>query len=356
MEDLNEELASFTIRCFLCKGFVLYKDGDLSRFRAHLANQHGVFFDVDYLLASCFMDDDQKQAIAKPVLESLKRENSSTSQQEDTEVKSVVKKEKSSKAKSKKQKLEKPKVKKEKSSKSKKTEKKTPQPATDGRKPAVDEGNVDEETATAPGPEISLKEEADMSFSSAADSLLDELRLETLESSLDVTVDENDKPFENVEESGAEKVKQEDCEQSGSKKRGRKKSEAGSCSDGRWKRLTESLAKQGVDITQSAYFSRTKQVLCDGEKYKDKFTDTAPGLPKNWRFRAVDAKMNGKVVVHKHFLSPEGALMKSTMAVVEYLRIHGKLKTDEIYEVAKSLKVGNRKLRKLFGNDTTEEA
>ena len=128
MEDLNEELASFTIRCFLCKGFVLYKDGDLSRFRAHLANQHGVFFDVDYLLASCFMDDDQKQAIAQPVLESLKRENSPQE-----EVKSVVKKEKSSKAKSKK--LEKPKVKKEKSSKSKKTEKKTAQAATDGGKP-----------------------------------------------------------------------------------------------------------------------------------------------------------------------------------------------------------------------------
>jgi len=345
MEDLNEELASFTIRCFLCKGFVLYKDGDLSRFRAHLANQHGVFFDVEYLLASCFMDDDQKQAIAQPVLESLKRENSPTSHQEDTEVKSVAKKEKSSKAKSKK--LEKPKVKKEKSSKSKKTEKKTRQP--DGRKPGAAE-----ETATAPGPEISLKEEVDMSFSSAADSLLDELRLETLDSSLDVTVDENDQSFENVEESGAEKVKEEDCEQLGSKKKGRKKSEAGS--DGRWKRLTESLAKQGVDITQSAYFSRTKQVLCDGEKYMDKFTDTAPGLPENWRFRAVDAKDKGKVVVHKHFLSPEGALMKSTMAVVEYLRIQGKLKPDEILEVAKSLKVGNRKLQKLFANDATEEA
>jgi len=350
MEDLNEELASFTIRCFLCKGFVLYKDGDLSRFRAHLANQHGVFFDVEYLLASCFMDDDQKQAIAQPVLESLKRENSPTSLQEDTQVKSVVKKEKSSKAKSKK--LEKAKVKKEKSSKSKKTEKKTAEP--DGGKPDAGEGNVDEETATAPGPEISLKEEVDMSFSSAADSLLDELRLETLDSSLDVTVDENDQSFENVEESGAEKVKEEDCEQLGSKKKGRKKSEAGS--DGRWRRLTESLAKQGVDITQSAYFSRTKQVLCDGEKYIDKFTETAPGLPENWRFRAVDAKDKGKVVVHKHFLSPEGALMKSTMAVVEYLRIQGKLKSDEILEIAKSLKVGNRKLQKLFANDATEEA
>ena len=45
--------------------------------------------------------------------------------------------------------------------------------------------------------------------------------------------------------------------------------------------------------------------------------------------------------------------MKTTMAVVEYLRIEGKLKPDEILEVAKSLKVGSRKLQKLFSNDMT---
>ena len=187
---------------------------------------------------------------------------------------------------------------------------------------------------------MSLKEEVDTSSSFAEDSFMDELKLdESHESVSDVTVEEND------EKSDSEKV--------GLKKKGKKKSEKGS--DGRWMRLTESLAKQGVDITQSAYFSRAKHVLCDGEKYMDKFTETMPCLPENWRFRTVDVNFKGKVVVHKHFLSPEGALMKTTMAVVEYLRIQGKLKSEELLEVAKSLKVGNIKLQKLFANDATTE-
>jgi len=340
MEDKKEEwLRTNTIRCFLCKGFVLYKDGDLSRFRAHLANQHGIFFDVDYLLASCFMDDSQKQAIALPYLESLNREVSPTSNPEETEVKSTGKKEKSSKVKSKK--VEKPKVKKTK----KKNEKKSALPSSETHKQEPTEGYVQEDFGSqlsSPGPdlEMSLKEEVDTSSSFAEDSFMDELKLdESHESLSDVTIEEND------EKPDSEKV--------GLKKKGKKKSEKGS--DGRWMRLTESLAKQGVDITQSAYFSRAKHVLCEGEKYMDKFTETMPCLPENWRFRTVDVNFKGKVVVHKHFLSPEGALMKTTMAVVEYLRIQGKLKSEELLEVAKSLKVGNLKLQKLFANDATTE-
>ena len=347
MEDKKEEwLSTNTIRCFLCKGFVLYKDGDLSRFRAHLANQHGIFFDVEYLLASCFMDDNQKQAIAKPFLESLNREDSPTSNPEETGVKSTVKKERSSKVKSKK--VEKPKVKKTK----KKNDKKSALPTSEVlEQDPTEEGYFHEDSdsqISSPGPDLdmSLKEEVDTSSSFAEDSLMDELKLEESHDSLsDVTIEENNQSFENFEKSDSEKVSLN--------KKGKKKSEKGS--DGRWMRLTESLAKQGVDITQSAYFSRAKHVLCDGEKYLDKFTETMPCLPENWRFRTVDVNDKGKVVVHKYFLSPEGAQMKTTMAVVEYLRIQGKLKSEELLEVAKSLKVGNLKLQKLFANDATTE-
>merc|ERR1711973_187754 len=165
MEDKKEEwLRTNTIRCFLCKGFVLYKDGDLSRLRAHLANQHGIFFDVDYLLASCFMDDSQRQAIAKPYLESLNREVSPTSNPEETEVKSTGKKERSSKVKSKK--VEKPKVKKTK----KKNEKKSALPTSETLKQDPTEGYLHEDAGSqlsSPGPdlEMSLKEEVDTSSS-----------------------------------------------------------------------------------------------------------------------------------------------------------------------------------------------
>ena len=175
---------------------------------------------------------------------------------------------------------------------------------------------------------------------------------------MDVTVDENEKSLDYGENSALEENNDEGSEPVVTKKKMRKKSEKGSntSTDSRWKTLTESLAKHGIDIAKSSYFSKTRQVLSNGEKFQDKFTEVLPGLPDNWKFRTVDAKDKGKVVVHKHFLSPEGALMKSTMAVVEYLRIEGKLNNEEIMEVAKTLKVGQKKLQKLFSNQVSEEA
>ena len=56
-----------TVRCLLCRGLVIYKNGDKSRFVSHLQNEHGAFFDTDYLLASSLMNDDQKVKVAKTV-------------------------------------------------------------------------------------------------------------------------------------------------------------------------------------------------------------------------------------------------------------------------------------------------
>jgi len=56
-----------TVCCLLCRGMVIYKDGDKTRFRAHMNNEHGAFFDIDYLLASCLLEKDQKEAVAKTV-------------------------------------------------------------------------------------------------------------------------------------------------------------------------------------------------------------------------------------------------------------------------------------------------
>jgi len=56
-----------TVCCILCRGMVIYKDGDKSRFKNHMNNEHGAFFDIDYLLASCLMESGQKEAVAKTV-------------------------------------------------------------------------------------------------------------------------------------------------------------------------------------------------------------------------------------------------------------------------------------------------
>merc|ERR1712183_147928 len=61
----NIELIPGTVCCILCRGLVIYKNGDKSRFKAHLANEHGAFFDIDYLLASSLMEAEQKAEVAK---------------------------------------------------------------------------------------------------------------------------------------------------------------------------------------------------------------------------------------------------------------------------------------------------
>lgn len=61
------DLIPGTVCCLLCRGMVIYKDGDKSRFKNHMNNEHGAFFDIDYLLASCLLEMDQKEAVAKTV-------------------------------------------------------------------------------------------------------------------------------------------------------------------------------------------------------------------------------------------------------------------------------------------------
>ena len=71
MEEFNQkDHINMTVRCILCRGRVIYKNGDITRFTSHLANEHGAFFDIEYLLASCFLDESQKRAIADPVVSS----------------------------------------------------------------------------------------------------------------------------------------------------------------------------------------------------------------------------------------------------------------------------------------------
>ena len=79
------------------------------------------------------------------------------------------------------------------------------------------------------------------------------------------------------------------------------------------------------------------------------------GKPKK-----TEVKNNGKVIVQKQYLSPNNIMFKATLGVVEFLRLEGKLNPTEILEVAKSLKVGEKKLKRLFNNEpianTTTEA
>ena len=64
--------------CLLCHGIILYKDGDKTIFKAHVKNEHRAFFDLDYLLVSSLMGQEQRISMVKTV----KQEADVTARQE----------------------------------------------------------------------------------------------------------------------------------------------------------------------------------------------------------------------------------------------------------------------------------
>ena len=52
-----------TLCCILCRGMVQYRNRDNSKFIKHMENEHGAYFDLDFILATCFMDEDEKTAV-----------------------------------------------------------------------------------------------------------------------------------------------------------------------------------------------------------------------------------------------------------------------------------------------------
>ena len=72
--------------------------------------------------------------------------------------------------------------------------------------------------------------------------------------------------------------------------------------------------------------------------------------------KTVETKDKTRVVVHKHYLSPSPAhaLIKSTLGVVEYLRLEGKLSPEALLDTATALRVGPKKLKKLYSSDQSD--
>ena len=52
-----------TLSCLLCRREVMYRNKDTSNFNRHMEKEHGAYFDLDFLLATCFMDEDEKEAV-----------------------------------------------------------------------------------------------------------------------------------------------------------------------------------------------------------------------------------------------------------------------------------------------------
>ena len=65
--------------------------------------------------------------------------------------------------------------------------------------------------------------------------------------------------------------------------------------------------------------------------------------------RSIDVKMKtGGLSTIKHFLTPDTKVLKTGLAVIEYLRLEAILSTDHILEISKKLNVSEKKLRNLY--------
>jgi len=59
------------VACLLCRGFISYKDGDRTRFKDHMLNEHDVKYDSDVVLAISVMLEKEKAFIVKSSLKRL---------------------------------------------------------------------------------------------------------------------------------------------------------------------------------------------------------------------------------------------------------------------------------------------
>jgi len=405
----DQEYLNMTVRCILCRGTIIYKDGDMTRFTAHLANEHGAFFDVEYLLASCFMDENQRDAISQsirtqsppsglqtlpppsdmqtfdpsemdpspaPVMETDQTNNEagdfSISMKQAISQSGRVSCDLCPKSYTRNEGLKKHILKAHSAS----------APTDDTAEKNKEELEEAEQSLSESIEESfsSTAEEAEQSFNAAADNLLNELDKELEELDKDaVNMEENEEATiktEDAVDDGEKTEKKWECKMCGKTYKSNQglayhmkkictgkpmedNTELGNVEKVPVKRaednLNDVLLAEGIDLSKSAYFAKTKQGLTMAAISSiEKFTETLPFLPDGWKFRTTEQKDKGKVVIHKHYLSPANVLVKASIAVVEYLRLEGKLNPEEILDVAKSLKVGPVKLKKLFANDASD--
>jgi len=105
-----------------------------------------------------------------------------------------------------------------------------------------------------------------------------------------------------------------------------------------------------VDIANSKYFVKNPNVIANARGKSIKlFDEEAKDLPDGWKMRSIDVKMKtGGLSTIKHFLTPDTKVLKTGLAVIEYLRLEGILSTDHILEISKKLNVSEKKLRNLY--------
>ena len=339
-----------TVTCLLCHGLVIYRDGDKIRFREHMRNEHGAFYDLDFLLASSLMAADQKESVARSVKISsqyvagesqtneLERSDVGLEGEEEETLKENTNYDKDDQT-NQPEYSEQPKMKMKKkpgrkkavkvvgedsvtvSTKQEKAKQKKAQGILGPR--AAKRQRISVSTEDSPGPalpETSQSDPADQQTeaevfneSSASSSFLTDTSL------MDEDVMEDSE--------GQEENTPEQDLQSG----------------------VQSLAQ--VDLSSSKYFVKNPKMIANCRGSTRKLFLVNPVLPEGWGQRMLEVtSKKGDKLTSKHYLSPEMKVLRSGMAVVEYLRMKGELDLDQLKQLAKDLNVAEKKFQSLFSD------
>eukprot|EP00092_Neocalanus_flemingeri_P027932 GFUD01030325.1.p1 GENE.GFUD01030325.1~~GFUD01030325.1.p1 ORF type:complete len:546 (+),score=126.14 GFUD01030325.1:93-1730(+) len=113
------------------------------------------------------------------------------------------------------------------------------------------------------------------------------------------------------------------------------------------------ITRQILDLNKSKYFVKNPNVIANARGKSVKlFDEEAKHLPDGWKMRTIEMKKkNGDMSSIKHFLTPDTKVLKTGLAVVEYLRLEGVFNTDQILEISNKLNVSEKKLRNLYMSD-----
>merc|ERR1712098_221511 len=109
------------------------------------------------------------------------------------------------------------------------------------------------------------------------------------------------------------------------------------------------LQVEQVDLSNSKYFEKNPKVMATARgKSLTLFDKVAEDLPPGWKQRnlEVTSKTGEKSMVN-HYLAPEQKVLKTALAVVEYLRMKGE-DYEKLIDIAKKLNIPEKKFSSLF--------
>lgn len=367
-----------TVNCLLCHGSVSYRDGDKLRFREHMRNEHGAFFDLDYLLASCLMEAGQKESLARTVQygevgvselkkweeeEETLKENTNYDKDDQTIQPET-------------EYGQQPEVKKKKKAGRKKAGNVAgEEPLAVNPQQEVEESSYsDQETLMDGAAEAGMAgerfacqvETCGKSYNTKGNRMTHEkkahgilgpraakrqrMSVSTEETHSDTA--EAEQPAEVFNEAPASSSSSFLTDTSLGEEDVAEDSEGGEENTAEEEQRSAPQSQAGqVDLSSSKYFAKNSKMIANARGSTMELFEVNHVLPEGWKQRVLEVtSKKGDKLVSRHYLSPELKVLRSGMAVVEYLRIKGEMDQQQLKQLAKDLNVADKKFQSLFSD------